>query len=76
MKNGVSDLVNGLTDGKACGGWLHEDSYYNKNSIAKEAFAHFFEAGMSADTTKLDYIKEIFPSAYQEYQKMIQDELK
>ncbi len=76
MKSGVSDLVNGLTDGEACGRWSHSDDYYNKSSIANEAFAHFFEAGMSTDSTKLDYIKEIFPSAYEEYQKMITDELK
>ncbi len=75
MKNGISDLVNGITDGKACGGWSHADDYYNSKSIPNEAFAHFFEAGMAADPTKLDYIKEVFPSAYAEYQKMIEDEL-
>lgn len=75
MKNGVSDLVNGLTDGEACGGWSHSDDYYNESSIAHEAFAHFFEAGMSADPTKLEYVKEIFPTAYEEFQKMLEDEL-
>lgn len=75
MKNGVSDLVNGLTNGEACGGWSHSDDYYNEDSISHEAFAHFFEAGMSADPTKLEYIKEIFPTAYEEYQSMLEDEL-
>lgn len=75
-KDGVSDLVTGLTDGKARGKWAHDVNYYNSSSTSFEAFAHFFEAGMSADSTKLDYMKEIFPTAYEEYQKMLEDELK
>lgn len=67
MKNGVSDLVFGLTDGMACGNWCYDESYYNKSAVAHEAFAHFFEAGMSEKSTKLDYIKEIFPKAYKEF---------
>lgn len=74
-KNGVSDIVKGLTDGDASGKWGHEDDYYNSKSISKEAFAHFFEAGMEIDSTELNYIKEIFPNAYEEYQKMIEEEL-
>lgn len=75
MKNGISDLVNGLTDGDACGRWGHDSNYYDSSSIPHEAFAHFFEAGMAADPAKLDYIKEMFPTAYAEFQQMIQDEL-
>lgn len=76
MKNGISDLVNGLTDGNAHGRWGHwDDGYYNSSSIPREAFAHFFEAGMASDPAKLEYIKEIFPTAYAEYQQMITDEL-
>lgn len=74
-KNGISDLIYGLTDGAAYGFWAHDIDYYSSSSIPKEAFAHFFEAGMSADNTKLEYIKKIFPNAYKEYQKMIEDEL-
>lgn len=76
MKNGVSDIVLGLTDGEAGGKWGHSDDYYNSRSISKEAFAHFFEAGMETDSKKLDYLKEVFPTAYEEYQKMLEDELK
>lgn len=75
MKNGISDLVCGITEGNSVGGWGHDVGYYTSSKICNEAFAHFFEAGMSADTTKLDYIKQIFPSAYAEFQRMIQDEL-
>lgn len=75
MKNGISDLAKGITEGKSCGGWSHSDDYYTEKSIEKEAFAHFFEAGMAADSTKLDYIKEVFPEAYEEYQQMLKEEL-
>ena len=75
MKNGVSDIVRGITGGDASGAWGHSDGYYDEGSIAREAFAHFFEAGMSHDPTKLEYIREMFPSAYEEFQQMIQDEL-
>lgn len=74
-KSGVSDIVKGLTNGQARGRWGHDSDYYNDSSIAKEAFAHFFEAGMCSDSSKIDYIKELFPSAYNEYQKMVADEL-
>lgn len=75
-KNGISDLVKGITDGNVIGRWGHDINYYSSSSIPKEAFAHFFEAGMRTDSTKLDYIKEIFPTAYEEFQKMLRDELK
>lgn len=75
LKNGLSDLVIGLTDGKASGKWGHDQSYYDSKSIASEAFAHFFESGMRADSTKLDYVKELFPTAYAEFQQMLIDEL-
>lgn len=75
MKNGISDLVCGITEGNSVGRWGHDMGDYNSSMICHEAFAHFFEAGMSTDTTKLDYIKQIFPSAYAEFQRMIQDEL-
>ena len=75
MKNGISDLVIGITSGNAGGRWSHKSDYYNSQSIPREAFAHFFEAGMCADPTKLDYIREIFPTAYEEFQQMLQDEL-
>ena len=75
MKNGISDIICGITNDRASGRWSHADSYYNDASISKEAFAHFFEASMASDPTKLDYIREMFPTAYAEYQQMIQDEL-
>jgi hypothetical protein len=74
MKAGVSDIIRGLS-GTEIGKWGHEMDYYNKSSIANEAFAHFFEAGMSDTSVKLDYIKEVFPNAYEIYLKMVEDAL-
>ena len=73
MMNGISDIVRGLTNGQATGPWGHSMSYYNRDSIEAEAFAHFFEASMRCDSVKLDYIKEIFPESYDRYQSMIRD---
>lgn len=75
MKHSVSDLITGLSDGDIEGPWRHDANYYSESKIENEAFAHFFEAGMCTDSTKLDYIKMIFPNAYEEYQQMLEDEL-
>lgn len=75
-KSGVSDIMNGLSNGKCCGKWSHNNSYYNDDSIANESFAHFFEAGMEVSPEKLNYIKEVFPSAYKEFMKMVKNENK
>ncbi len=74
-KNGISDLLKGLSDGDIRGPYGHDDDYYNMSHIENEAFAHFFEAGMCTDSTKLDYIKEVFPTAYDEFHQMLVDDL-
>lgn len=73
MKSGVSDIVCGLTDGKCSGLWAHSLDYYNEKSISNEAFAHFFESGMSDDPVKMEYVKTIFPNAYDEYLRIVED---
>lgn len=50
-----------------------DTEYYTKENIQKEAFAHFFEAGMDCDTSRMDKIKEYFPTAVEIYHKMIRD---
>lgn len=74
-KNGVSDLVTGLSDGNINGKWFHDSWYYTETKLEREAFAHFFEASMCTDSTKLDYIKEVFPESYKVYQQMLEDDL-
>ena len=49
--------------------------YYNDTSMENEAFAHFFEAGMSYKPKKLTYIITVFPNAYRRFEEMLKDEL-
>ncbi len=37
----------------------------------KEAFAHFFEATIRNDVQKLHHIEQVFPTAYDEFIKII-----
>ncbi len=75
LKNGVSDMVNGLSGGKCSGNWSHSADYYNDSSIACESYAHFFEASMYYDSTKIDYMKEVFPESYKKFKEMVDEEL-
>ncbi len=75
-KCALSDIIAGLSNKSCAGKWTHEEQgYYTKESISIEAFAHFFEAGMSNTDDKINYIKEVFPNAYKEYLKIAQDEI-
>lgn len=76
----VSDILEGLTNGKISGGCGHmaQDANYwesDKYAVCNEAFAHFFEASMGASKNRLKYIKTIFPSAYEEYQNLIKSHI-
>ena len=50
-------------------------SYYTKDKLERETFAHFFEAGMDYNTKNLQELKKYFPTAYKLYQKMLEDAL-
>ena len=75
MKHGVSDLITGLSNWKIVGSWKHDEDYYTNSKIENEAFAHFFEAGMSYKPIKLQYIKEVFPNAYKKFEEMLRERL-
>ena len=75
MKNGVSDILSGLSNGQIDVKWGHSDDYYTEENIEREAFAHFFEAGMSYKPQELLYLLEVFPNAYKKFQEMLEDEL-
>ena len=42
--SGVSDILQGLTDGAVNGVAGHDVGYWNEQKISAEAFAHMFEA--------------------------------
>ena len=80
-KHSLSDLMGGLSKNECVGRWLHDTDYWRgkqhgvPEKVNNEAFAHFFEASMSTDSAKLDYLKEVFPTAYAEYKKIVRDNL-
>lgn len=43
--------------------------------LEREAFASFFEAGMSYKSQKYMYIQEIFPNAYNLFEKMLWEDI-
>ncbi len=75
MKNGVSDILTGLSESKIAGKYGHDEYYYIKGNVEKEAFAHFFEAGMSYKPLKQMYFQEIFPNAHKVFEQIVTDEL-
>lgn len=69
----VSDILEGITDGRISGGCGHGKEYWKEDEfvVCNEAFAHFFEASMGASPNRLKYIKIVFPEAYNKYLEMI-----
>lgn len=67
----IADLLKGLSGGKIDVAFGHDSAYWNEGRIRKEAFAHFFGATALNNQKKLEAIKDIFPSAYFEFEKII-----
>ena len=46
--------------------------YFAKiNALEKEAFAHFYEAYVRNDIKKIELLREMFPSATQEFFRLL-----
>lgn len=73
MTSAVSDIIMALTDRKAGGKYGHDS--LSEAELEREAFADFFDAGMSYKTKKLEYVKEIFPNAYEVFEQMLWDDI-
>ena len=69
----ISDLFGALSDGGIQGKTGHTADYWNDEKINQEAFAHFFSATALNNQKKLEAIKDIFPSAYFEFEKIISE---
>lgn len=71
----ISDLFGGLTENRCVGKFLHDVEYWKgEHALVHEAFAHFFGATITSNKAKIDVIKETFPTAYEEFIKLL-DEL-
>lgn len=73
--NGISDIIDGVSNGKYQPSYGHGDGYWEENSsrLANEAFAQFFSAQMTGDTQEVEKMKELMPETYEIYCKMIQE---
>ena len=71
---GVSDVYGGLTENQAKGRWGHSNDYWegSKTAVNKEAFANMFEVSMGGDPEALKHMKEMFPTAYEEFINMVE----
>ena len=69
-KHSLSDLIDSISKGKCYGMYGHARSYWTRSgSLEKEAFAHMFEA--SFDSDKYALMKQYFPNALAEFEKML-----
>ena len=79
FKTGISDILEGITDGKIGGhkqGMVgHGVDYWRRIDVETEAIAHFFEANISGGKRKA-YIDEMFPSAAKEFNETVKMALK
>ena len=72
-KDGVSDIIDGITDGKVYGYARHSSSdpnyWKSPGKVEREAFANMFQSCFEPKTIK--YMAEYFPEAYKEFKRML-----
>ena len=70
--NSVSDIIGGITNNKCYGKATHTDKYWKtKGMLGREAFAHFGSAVIRQNPEELEYIKQVFPNAYEHFKKSL-----
>ena len=70
--NSVSDIIGGITNNKCYGKATHTDKYWKtKGMLGREAFAHFGSAAIRQNPEELEYIKQVFPNAYEHFKKSL-----
>lgn len=75
INNGISDIIDGVSNGKYQPYYGHGDTYWDENPsrVANEAFAQIFSAQMTGDTAEIEKMKQIMPETYGIYSKMIKN---
>ncbi len=73
--NGMSDIIDGVSNGKYEPKYGHPNGYWDVDTsrVANETFAHMFAAQMTGDTTELEKMENIMPTAYAIYNDMVSD---
>ena len=71
----LSDLAGGLTNNQCKGNYYHsKPGYWEKpHRLEREAFAHFFGAVATKSDIKVSVIKEMFPTAFKEFEKLMEE---
>lgn len=71
----LSDLAGGLTNNQCKGNYYHsKPGYWEKpHRLEREAFAHFFGAVATKSDIKVSAIKEMFPTAFKEFEKLMEE---
>lgn len=71
LKNAISDIVEGMTNGRISGMYGHGTDYWKSpQALEKEVIAHLFEAKMLKGE-KLECFQKYFPSAYQYFEEFM-----
>lgn len=75
VNDGVSDIINGVSNSKYRPDYGHNDGYWEENQarVPNEAFANIFAAQMTGDEVELAKIREIMPETYEIYLKMVRE---
>lgn len=68
-QSGVSDIFNGLSDGVIQGCGYHPSSYWTRELVVQEAFAHMYEAQF--DRVRYEQMKHYFPSALARFEELL-----
>ena len=71
----LSDLVGGITNNQCRGSFFHKkENYWKKpHRLESEAFAHFFSAVARNDEVKITAIKGMFPNAFEEFERLLEE---
>lgn len=68
-QSGVSDIFNGLSNGIIQGCGVHPTSYWTKETVVQEAFAHMYEAQF--DSVRYAQMKHYFPTALKRFEELL-----
>lgn len=68
-QSGVSDIFNGLSAGVIQGCGYHPSSYWTRELVVQEAFAHMYEAQF--DRVRYEQMKHYFPSALARFEELL-----
>ena len=71
----ISDMFDGITNGKVWGYTQHSYStknYWKTHGVGSEAFAEMFDATIN-NSKSLKRIKDYFPKSYEIFEEIIQE---